>query len=80
MFGSTEGVGYMVITPFRLAETGEWILVNRGWVPKARKDPSSRREGQVSGTTEVVGMIRRSEKSDAFTGPNKFESDTWLSR
>lgn len=25
--------GYLVLTPFRLADSDSWVLVNRGWVP-----------------------------------------------
>ena len=70
----------MVITPFRLESSGQWILVNRGWVPKGKKDPATRVQGQVAGMQEVVGLVRKSEKSDAFTGPNNAQSDTWLTR
>lgn len=40
--------GACVITPFYCHELGEWILVNRGWVPHRKMDPSTRAVGQVS--------------------------------
>lgn len=54
--------------------------MNRGWVPKNRKDPGERAAGQIEGETEVVGVVRKSEKTDSFTAPNKADSDTWMSR
>ena len=51
LFGSSEGVGYLVVTPFQLScggtNDGKRILVNRGWVPKGRTDPKTRLKGQV---------------------------------
>ena len=48
-FGSQVGdkVGYHVITPFVISDTGDRILVNRGWVPHARLEQDQRPQGQV---------------------------------
>ena len=40
--------GAYVVTPFFCHELGDWILVNRGWVPKRKMDPKTRKNGQVS--------------------------------
>ena len=37
-------VGYQIVTPLQQAD-GSVVLVNRGWVPEARKDPAKRRRG-----------------------------------
>ena len=39
--------GACVVTPFFCRELGEWVLVNRGWVPRRKMDPSTRPKGQV---------------------------------
>ena len=39
-------VGYHVISAFTL-ESGERVLVNRGWVPQSMGNASTRQEGQV---------------------------------
>eukprot|EP00128_Syssomonas_multiformis_P000595 Colp12_sorted_trinity150504_noHs@33635 len=39
--------GFQVLTPFRCAEDGRKIIVNRGWVPLGKKDPRLRSAGQV---------------------------------
>jgi surfeit locus 1 family protein len=51
------GRGYWVFTPARLAD-GSFVIVNRGFVPDARKDAASRASGQVAGPVEIVGAIR----------------------
>jgi surfeit locus 1 family protein len=50
-------VGYHVLTPFALAD-GAFVLVDRGWVPVARKAPDRRVEGQVPGRQVVEGVAR----------------------
>lgn len=56
-FSTRDVEGYQVVTPFRLAN-GKILLVNRGWVPEARKDPATRPDGQIQGQTEVDGIMR----------------------
>lgn len=45
-------VGYQVVTPLRLASTGSWVLVDRGWVPlgssRARLPKPDLPEGDVT--------------------------------
>jgi len=55
------------------------ILVNRGWVPSAKKDPLTRLEGQISGETTVQGICRSGYKSkpSMFTPDNKPSENTW---
>ena len=33
-------------------------MVNRGFVPEARKDAASRADGQIAGPVEIVGVMR----------------------
>jgi hypothetical protein len=39
----------------------ERILVQRGWVPWASKDPAARPEGQLKGTVALTGIVRKGE-------------------
>jgi surfeit locus 1 family protein len=48
---------FHIVTPLRL-EGGGVLLVNRGWVPRERKDPQTRPAGQIEGTTAVEGYLR----------------------
>jgi surfeit locus 1 family protein len=49
--------GLHVVTPLVL-EDGRALLVDRGWVPEARKDPATRAEGQLAGVVELEGLLR----------------------
>ena len=55
-----EPIGYHVITPLIL-ESGERILVDRGWVDEEHLDPKKRLPGQVSESLQIAGLIRKSE-------------------
>src|SRR5262249_9266693 len=61
-----SGIGYWVFTPARLPG-GELILVNRGFVPEARRDPATRAAGNLSGPVEIIGAIRAPERPGWFT-------------
>lgn len=50
-------IGYQVLTPFEVAGGGT-VIVNRGFVPSDRRDPATRRDGQVQGPTTVTGIAR----------------------
>jgi surfeit locus 1 family protein len=72
------GPGYWVMTPLR---TGDRIvLVNRGFVPQERRDPATRRPGQVAGTVTVTGLMRASEPGGGFLRGNDAGADRWYSR
>src|SRR5207248_7577611 len=44
--------GYWVLTPARLSD-GNIVIVNRGFVPDARRDPLSRPQGQFANAIEI---------------------------
>lgn len=48
---------FHIVTPLRL-EGGGILLVNRGWVPRDRKEPQSRSVGQVEGAVSIEGYLR----------------------
>ncbi|WP_193367321.1 SURF1 family protein [Pelagibius marinus] len=50
-------VGLNVVTPFEL-DDGRTLLVNRGWVPEAKRDPATRAEGQLEGEVEIAALLR----------------------
>ncbi|MFD1746725.1 SURF1 family protein [Rhizobium helianthi] len=74
-----RGPGFWVMTPLVTTE-GATILVNRGYVPPARRAPSSRSEAQPSGTVQVTGLLRLSEPSGGFLRSNDPAGDKWYSR
>jgi surfeit locus 1 family protein len=66
-----DGVnGYFVITPME-RPGGDKILVNRGWIPKARGDQKSRPEGLPTGEVIVEGLLRAPWKKNYFTPENR---------
>ncbi|MGE0735331.1 MAG: SURF1 family protein [Alphaproteobacteria bacterium] len=69
--------GYHVLTPLRLDDGGH-VLVNRGWVPMAKKDPASRAQGQIDGPVEVIGHLRHSQKPGWLAPENKPSTGMWL--
>ena len=74
-----DGPGYLVLTPLLLAG-GAAILVNRGFVPIARRDPASRAAGQVAGEVTVTGLLRPAEPRNAFTPADNPAKGEWYSR
>lgn len=73
------GPGYWVITPLVNAE-GASILINRGFVPLERRDPATRREGQVEGPVSVTGLLRLPEEAGLFTPSNDPAKEAWFTR
>jgi surfeit locus 1 family protein len=73
------GPGFWVVTPLNLAD-GRNILINRGFVPPERRDPSSRAAGQTSGTVTVSGLLRLSEPGGGFLRSNNPSTGNWYSR
>jgi len=69
--------GFHVLTPLRL-DDGSHVLVNRGWIPMARKDPAGRAQGQVAGRVELVGHLRLGQVPGWLAPENKPSTGTWL--
>jgi surfeit locus 1 family protein len=75
---STRGgePGWQVITP--LETTGRrLVLVDRGFVPDAYKDPRKRPGSLVPGTVEITGLLRKRQEQGAFTPDNQPEQNIW---
>jgi len=72
------GGGYWVMTPL---ETEQGIvLVDRGFVPSERRDPSTRAAAQVTGAVTVLGLMRMSEPNGTFLRRNDPAGGRWYSR
>jgi surfeit locus 1 family protein len=70
--------GYHVVTPVRPAD-GLPVLVDRGWIPLYRKDPSSRPETRPAGATEIDGYVRLPGRTNLFTPANDPAQNVWYS-
>jgi surfeit locus 1 family protein len=53
----THGPGYWVFAPAHLSD-GTVVVVNRGFVPEGRQNPTTRPQGRPSGAVELVGIMR----------------------
>lgn len=71
------GGGFWVMTPLR-TDRGFVVLVNRGFVPPERRDPSSRPAPQ--GAQSVTGLLRITEPGGGFLRRNDPAADRWFSR
>lgn len=69
--------GYYIMTPLR-REGASPVLVNRGWVPRDRKEPARRAEGQPGGTVEVVGYLRHDARRGWLMPDNDVAGNHWF--
>jgi surfeit locus 1 family protein len=74
-----KGIGYWVFTPARLPG-GSIVVVNRGFVPAERKEPATRRAGNVSGTVDIVGILRWPDERGLFTPNDEPQHNIWYVR
>jgi surfeit locus 1 family protein len=75
----TSGTGYWVFTPARLAG-GARVVVNRGFVPEANKDPATRAAGLVKEPVDIVGVLRWPEHGSWFTPAGEPTRNLWFAR
>jgi surfeit locus 1 family protein len=75
----TSGPGYWVFTPARLTD-GNFVMVNRGFVPEGLQKPAKRSDGQIAGLVTLVGVLRWPEKPGLFTPAEELPFNLWFSR
>ena len=56
------------------------VLVDRGFVPEAMRDPVTRTQGQVEEVGAVTGLIRSPETPGIFIPENEPDRNQWFSR
>lgn len=61
-----KGPGFDVIVPFETTD-GRRILIDRGYVPHRLRDPATRVETTVEGSTQVVGVLRWPDDTSSWT-------------
>ncbi|KAI6653708.1 Surfeit locus protein 1-like [Oopsacas minuta] len=70
-------IGINVITPFYCNELKSSVLINRGWIPKQLRDPSTREEGQIEGDIPLIGVVTQPPKVIKQTKQNKPDLNKW---
>jgi len=73
------GPGYWIFTPARLPDGG-FVIVNRGFVPEARKDAASQAGGQIAGPVEIVGTMRWPDARHWFSPAADPRQNLWFTR
>lgn len=69
--------GYWVFTPARLTD-GSVVVVNRGFVPDARRDPKSRPQGEFAEPIELTGALRWPGDHHWFTPADDPARNLWF--
>jgi surfeit locus 1 family protein len=72
-----EGPGYLVLAPLILPD-GAAVIVNRGFVPSAAKDPAA--HAPPPGEATVTGLMREPEPRNLFTPADQPEKNLWFTR
>jgi surfeit locus 1 family protein len=76
------GPGYWVFTPFLTTggSAGQWIYVNRGFVPEAGKAAAARAVGQTGGDVVIEGRFRQAEVRGRFSAENDVAGNRYYVR
>ncbi len=69
-------IGYGVVTPFRLAATGELVLVERGWINGIAVDAENLNLRPVEGPVSTSAQIHV-PPSDARVLPSQIDPENW---
>jgi surfeit locus 1 family protein len=75
--GPRGAFGVHVVTPL-VQDNGEAVLVDRGFVPDALRDPRTRPAGQVAGEVSVTGVLRVSQQPGLFTPAPNTTTRLWF--
>jgi len=73
------GAGYWVMTPLQTAQ-GQWVLVNRGFVPTDSADQKTSTFDEPTGQQTVVGLLRMNEPDGSLLQSNAPQQGRWYSR
>lgn len=80
LFALSDGApGWHVITPLTTQDE-EVVLIDRGFVPAAFRDPSSRTQGELNDAVTITGLARPPETQGLFIPDNEIEQDRWFWR
>ncbi|MCB0319842.1 MAG: SURF1 family protein, partial [Bdellovibrionales bacterium] len=81
----SDGPGVHIITPLRLPESNEAVLVDRGYIPLSMQDQEKRSIFRQNAPKSFVGLLKVTEKPRSWFSPNDPPSgkphpwvDRWL--
>jgi surfeit locus 1 family protein len=74
-----SGPGYWVFAPAKLTVDG-LVVVNRGFVPEGRQNPSTRMAGEINGSAELLGVMRWPEAPGPFSPSQDTAPNLWFVR
>ncbi|KAJ1735497.1 surf-like protein [Coemansia biformis] len=70
--------GFIVVTPL-VREDGSRVLVNRGWIKRAMRDPQTRPASQDPGPVTLVAFVRRPPRKNTFAPASDPQANEWFS-
>lgn len=80
LYAVSDGTpGWRVITPLA-TQDGAVVLVDRGFVPNAFKEPSSRAQGEINDEVAVTGLARNPDSQGLFIPDNEPVENRWFWR
>ena len=80
LYAVSDGTpGWHVITPLATHD-GAVVLVDRGFVPNAFKEPSARAQGEISDDVAVTGLARNPDSQGRFIPDNEPAENRWFWR
>ncbi len=75
--GPQGATGVHVITPLAMPDQ-KMVLVDRGFVPDALRDPARRTKGQIAGEVALTGVLRLPERPGVFTPAHDPKTRLWF--
>jgi surfeit locus 1 family protein len=80
LYAIAEGApGWHLIAPL-VTEDDAIVLIDRGFVPDAMKEQTTRPQSLVEGETSVTGLVRLPETSFTFTPNTELDRNRWYFR
>ena len=71
--------GFHVITPLKRSD-GSFVLINRGWIPPAMREPWLRVESRTEGVVSIEGVIRTNPGRSSLSPKNDAARNYWFWR
>lgn len=75
--GPQSAVGVDIITPL-VQGNGQTVLVDRGFVPDALREPQTRQAAQITGEISLTGVFRASQRAGMFTPAPDRQKRLWF--